>query len=165
MMADLFTTEQRGARLSECGRYRYTLTRQWGDGMRVCWVMLNPSTADATDDDPTIKRVRGFTRAWGYSGFIVVNLFAWRATKPAELLKVADPVGPDNDVAIAGAVESSAAIIAAWGTVHKKLRWRAARVRSDITANWSLHYLRLSNDGAPWHPLYLPADLKPVHWK
>ncbi len=87
--------------LSECARYRYRLDRAWerddhGLGT-VTWVMLNPSTADADVDDPTIRRCIGFSKAWGYNALTVVNLFAWRATSPRDLCAVEDPVGPDNE--------------------------------------------------------------------
>ena len=72
--------------ISQDERHRYSLTRRWGNGPRVCcWIMLNPSTADATTDDPTIRRCVRFTQAWGYDALTVVNLYAWRATDPADL--------------------------------------------------------------------------------
>src|SRR5262245_19133112 len=95
-MGDLFQTKE--ALISPCGLYRYWLTRTWDNSLRrVCWVMLNPSTADAEQDDPTIRRCVGFARSWGAGGIIVVNLFAFRASDPKALLRAADPVGPDND--------------------------------------------------------------------
>ena len=72
--------------ISQDERHRYSLTRRCGNGPRVCcWIMLNPSTADATTDDPTIRRCVRFTQAWGYNALTVVNLYAWRATDPADL--------------------------------------------------------------------------------
>ncbi|MFD3920195.1 DUF1643 domain-containing protein [Streptomyces sp. NPDC058595] len=87
----------RTALISDCGRYRYRLTRTWGPGPAAVMVMLNPSTADGTQDDPTVRRCVTFADAWGCGGLIVVNLYAWRATKRAELKLAPDPVGPDND--------------------------------------------------------------------
>src|SRR5689334_19453129 len=83
--------------ISACGRYRYVLTRQVGPGSRrATFVMLNPSTADATNDDPTIRRCIGFAREWGCGRLVVLNLFAFRATDPADLKRAIDPVGPEN---------------------------------------------------------------------
>lgn len=81
-MSDLFV--KRAASISECGTYRWTLQRRWAAGERVCWIMLNPSTADAERDDPTVLRCMAFSRSWGYGGLIVVNLYPFRSSKPAE---------------------------------------------------------------------------------
>src|SRR5580765_5070589 len=106
-----------GATISPDGKYRYLLSREYEDGMfgTVLFVMLNPSTADATKDDATIRRCVGFTKRWGYSTLEVVNLFAFRATHPRDLWKADDPVGPDNDVTISDAVRRAQLIVAAWG--------------------------------------------------
>src|SRR5437870_2889354 len=88
---------ERDAKISDCGRYRYTLTRRVGVGGPLVWVMLNPSTADAEVDDPTIRRVMKFTEASDCGLAIVVNLFALRSPSPKALRGHADPVGPDND--------------------------------------------------------------------
>lgn len=96
-MASLFVESD--ARLSPCGLYRYTLTRTWdATKPRACWIGLNPSTADASEDDPTIRRMCGFADAWKCGGIIVVNLFALRATDPKELRRVKDPVGDRKSV-------------------------------------------------------------------
>ncbi len=88
------------ATLSADRIYRYTLTREvdmFGNGEAAMFLMLNPSTADETEDDPTIRRCIGFARRWGYSTLHVANLFAFRATSPADLKMASDPIGPDND--------------------------------------------------------------------
>src|SRR4051812_17109287 len=110
---------QRGALLSDDGLYRYRLWRIWEELAPVMvWVMLNPSTADADVDDPSIRKCVGFAKANGCGGIIVVNLFAWRATDPKELRAVADPVGPENDAHIRWAVKAPllATVVAGWGT-------------------------------------------------
>ena len=160
-MTDLFLVGGgRGALISECGRYRYRLWRLWNDLAPVMtWVMLNPSTADADIDDPTIRKCIWFAKAHGYGGIIVVNLFAWRATNPKELPKVADPIGPENDDHILWACRAPmlGSVVAGWGS-DKFAQKRAARVKVLIRGSQgrTLHCFRKSASGAPWHPLYLP---------
>src|SRR5437870_2653329 len=103
------------ARFSADRRYRYVLTRSWGGGRRITWVMLNPSTASAGINDATIRKVIGFTRQWGYPGFTVVNLFGYRSPDRRVLKKVADPVGPNNDQWVRWAVDQAPLVVAAWG--------------------------------------------------
>src|SRR5581483_9586135 len=95
--------------------YRYSLARFFGDGGVVNFIMLNPSTADAETDDPTIRRCLGFAKAWGYGTLVVTNLFAYRATDPAELAKAGDPVGPDNDTRLWSEAQLSDLVVCAWG--------------------------------------------------
>jgi hypothetical protein len=105
---------RRLAVLSEDGLYRYTLARTWTDALPALgWVMLNPSKADAEVDDPTMVRVVNFTHAWGYGAAVVCNLFAWRATKPAELAQAEDPVGRANAAALRALAGMD--VICAWG--------------------------------------------------
>ena len=148
-----------GAHFSRGRRYRYTLWRIWDDQRpRVMIIGLNPSTADARRDDPTIRRCIGFARDWGYGGVVVTNLFAFRATHPADLKAAADPMGPRTDGWIrrmAGQVER---IVAAWGN-HGAWLNRSACLRQMLAGR--LHYLRLTASGEPAHPLYLPAGLLP----
>jgi len=160
-MANLFTdNEGRGAVLSSDGRYRYRLWRLWDDLAPIMtWVMLNPSTADADVDDPTIRKCIGFAKAGHYGGIIVVNLFAWRATDPKELRHVADPVGPENDDHILWACTAPLmlSVVAGWGS-NPFARKRAARVKALIQsgARRDVQCFRKSDAGQPWHPLYLP---------
>lgn len=151
------------ALLSDDGVYRYWLLRQWAPGLRVCFVMLNPSTADADVDDPTIRRCMGFARDWGYSGIVVVNLFAFRATNPKELsAATVDPVGPDNDAAIALTIGGNAAVICAWGA-HGSLLNRGAQVLDIIRrSGGNPSMLRMTKGGHPAHPLYLPRTCVPT---
>lgn len=157
---------ERGARISDCGRYRYALLRRWGDGQFVTFVMLNPSTADAEVDDPTIRRCIGFAKAWGYDALHVLNLYALRATDPRELLRADDPVGPENDRYLADhggvSVTQSAPIIAAWGTNARPDRVTA--VLALPCFSWNLWALGVTKSGAPKHPLYLPATVLPEPW-
>lgn len=162
-----------GADISACGLYRYRLWRDWGhaDGPRVCWVMLNPSTADATDDDPTIRRCIGFSRAWGAHGLTVVNLFAWRATDPRELTRRSSDItiGEGNNDVIADATARARLVICAWGSpgdtyVRKNTHVRAHDV-ARILRHRALHCLGTAKDGQPRHPLYLASNLTPTLWR
>ncbi len=117
---DMTKTEveiERSASISPCGLYRYRLSRVWGVGEMSTVVMLNPSTADGTVDDPTIAKLTRYARSCGYDGFIVVNLFAWRAADPAnlKLIEYRKAIGPDNDLAIAEAIRMAPTVVCAWG--------------------------------------------------
>lgn len=150
------------ARFSEDGVYRYELARRWARGPVATWIMLNPSTADAVQDDPTIRRCAGFTRSWGLSGIVVVNLFALRSTDPKVLRIARDPVGPDNDDAIHDACVRARLVVAAWGT-HGDLFRRNERVLELLAMTPArVTCLGHTKDGHPRHPLYLPKDACPV---
>ena len=151
--------------ISDCGLYRYTLHRDWrAKGVWVGWSMLNPSTADGTQDDPTVRRCVGVAKAWNAGGIAVRNLFAWRATDPAALRSCADPVGEHNDDAILELFQVCKIVIAAWG-FHGTFGGRDAHVRKLIAdAGHTLHHLGLTKDGYPRHPLYLPACAQPQPW-
>lgn len=151
--------------ISACGKYRYRLFRWWSadtDGDNAVFVMLNPSTADATSDDPTIRRCIGFAREWGCVSLTVVNLFALRSTDPAALALESDPVGPMNDGYILDSVKESKFVVCAWGA-HKFAKNRAAHVTRLLKANGvSPMCLRTTKGGDPAHPLYLPKGLNPI---
>jgi hypothetical protein len=149
--------------ISPCGKYRYLLERTWGIGLpRVTWIMLNPSTADAEKDDPTIRRCIGFSKEWGYGGLYVVNLFAWRATDPGELKRVLRPVGPENDHYIGHAAANCKEIVAAWGA-HGSFQDRDKVVRK-LLKGFGITALSLTTKGSPGHPLYLSANAQRIPW-
>lgn len=159
-------TVERGAVLSEDGAYRYRLTRWWSAAGVVRWIMLNPSTADAEVDDPTIRRCIGFTRAWGYGSVEVVNLYALRATDPRELARHPDPVGPDNDLYLRGrdVLLVPTLVVCAWGA-HLMAARRAPEVLRLLDADGQVpHVLGLTQANQPRHPLYLPGHLTPTRW-
>lgn len=152
--------------ISRCGRYRYELRRPVGAlkfvTCRLMWVMLNPSTADATEDDATIRRCRGFSEAWGYGGaFCVGNLYAWRATDPRELKSVRDPVGPRNNMHLNEMAAAAQVIVLAWGR-NGPVRGRADAVcgLDEFRYHWDerVRVLGLTKDGEPRHPLMMPKD-------
>ncbi len=143
--------EQASAVLSDDNVYRYRLDRWWGAGPRLVWVMLNPSTADATDDDPTIRRVRGFTQREGYDGFTVVNLYSLRATDPSALTDHDDPVGRQGDSIPHQVIERAAAVVVAWGA-HPMATERASLIRRARPDALCLGHAKA---GAPRHPLLI----------
>lgn len=159
----------RGAVLSDCERYRYLLTRQWDDTKPpAVVVMLNPSTADAFDDDPTIRRLageNGFARHWGCGSLMVVNLYAWRATDPSQLWTVTDPVGPENDghlhAAAQMARETGGPLVGAWGANARPDRIAAVLTLPGMER---LTALAVTKGRQPRHPLYLAGNLTPQPW-
>lgn len=151
----------RDALLSGDGLYRYRLTRTWAEGKPVNFLMLNPSIADASIDDPTIRRCIGFAKQWGYPGLIVTNLFAFRATDPRDLFRAEDPVGDENDVAILAAAMDASIVVAAWGA-HQRARERARHVLHLLRKNIGPVYcIATTVSGLPVHPLYQPREFKP----
>jgi hypothetical protein len=159
-----YTGVCREAKISDCTRYRYWLKRWWSDDQDapwVTWIMLNPSTADASSDDNTIRKCMSFARKWGAVGIYVVNLFAYRATDPKELLKVEDPIGPENAWAIRQAATlCKGPIVAAWGAdkaIGKLMPTGWHRdLQQIVDRGHAIQCLKLTKDGKPWHPLYVP---------
>lgn len=153
---------QRFAEISECRRYRYFLSRRWGPKESgVCWIMLNPSTADAEIDDPTIRRCMAFTQRLGWDAMCVVNLFAYRATDPRTLVEVGaeTAMGPDNGGWVRKACHQGALTIAAWGALRHPFDGCARDIVKIIKGGgYSLKCLGKTKDGFPRHPLYLRAD-------
>jgi hypothetical protein len=146
--------------------YRYDLTRLWeapdsDDPGFVNFIMLNPSTADATKDDPTIRRCIAYARRWGYDGVVVTNLFALRATDPKALLRDPDPIGLENDAHLSHWAARAELVVCAWGS-HAMAARRAAAVLDLLrSAGATPHALKLTGSGMPGHPLYLKADASP----
>jgi len=151
-----------GAHFSRCRKFRYALWREW-DATRpvVMMIGLNPSTADATRNDPTIRRCMGFARDWGYGAVWVTNLFAYRATYPADLKAAPDPVGPRNDLWLRRVARRADTLVAVWGN-DGAMQGRSDRVRAMFDAR--LYVIRINGSGEPAHPLYLPKRLKLVPW-
>lgn len=181
-MALASTAVIKGADISKCGRFRYRLWRWWDDQKPMaCWIMLNPSTADASEDDPTIRKCIGFTKRWDEAGLyelggiMVVNLFAFRATQPADLRRhhafsvigeLRDPddraqdapgspffdVANVNDVFLQTEAQACPLVVAAWGN-HGWIDGRGALVRSDLRRRKiTVHHLGLTKQDRPRHP-------------
>ena len=173
-----------GAHISSCTLYRYRLWREWrgthdpknwrwldkeyGDPKAALFVMLNPSTADGEKDDATIRRCVGFAKAWNYERLEVVNLFAYRATKPRDLLAFQkqhnDPIGWENSGLIKDAASEAGIIVCAWGAFADELD--PTRDHAETVRGWlgdRPHYaLGFTKDGNPRHPLYAPANAQLV---
>lgn len=179
-----------GANFSPDGRYRYRLWREWrgthadnhwewltdqngkravdgagyplGEPKACVFIMLNPSTADDLEDDPTIRRCVGFARAWNYERLEVVNLFAHRATDPLELLIMHckdDPVGPENQRYIRQVTINAGIIICAWGAIGRHLGQDQTVLGWISRPCFALH---ITKNGDPGHPLYLPSSSVPL---
>lgn len=149
------------AEFSSCKKYRYQLKRIWDKSKpTVTFIGLNPSTADETKDDPTIRRCIGYAKKWGFGGLIMANVFAYRSTDPKKLKEINNPVGNLNGMWILKSAFDSDLTIAAWGTHGALLN------RTEFMRNFGieLHVLGLTKEGHPKHPLYLKQNLIPVLW-
>lgn len=170
-MSDLFgakivdSSVEKGADISACGLYRYRLWRTWNhDTAPLPFIMLNPSTADANLDDPTIRRCMGFARREKSGGIVVVNLFAYRATKPDDLPYGADAKGHGNAAVLRELAESAGAsnqrVVCAWGGNGDRTgkAWTVAVVGLFQGYRVSLVCLGKTDGGYPRHPLYVPGN-------
>ncbi len=140
------------AELSADGRYRYALHRRWEtSGPAVLFICLNPSTADAYEDDPTVRRCIGFAKAWGFGALSIGNLFAFRTPYPRALRQTPQPVGCANDLSLRRLAANSSLVVAAWGARGGYLG-RDGEVRSLLG---TLKCLGTTLGGHPRHPLYV----------
>lgn len=138
--------------------YRYVLYRNWDDTKpKVLFIGLNPSTADESVDDPTIRRCKRFAADWGYGGLIMANLFAVRATDPKVMIAHDAPIGPENSEWLRALAGEADLVIAAWGN-HGVHMQRDLAVLSFLP---NARCLGLTKNGKPRHPLYLPSDIQP----
>lgn len=148
---------RRDAVISPCSQYRYRLSRSWDVGGTVLWLMLNPSTADANVDDPTIRRCIAFSRTWGYAALYVGNMFALRATDPAELRRHPDPGGIGNTLHLREMAKQSSLIVAAWGADSLVTPLLARSTLGNLSDCAPIKCLGRTKSGAPRHPLYVAA--------
>ncbi len=158
----------RGAEFSPCRTWRYRLTRIW-DATKpaVMFIGLNPSTADESEDDPTVRRCLGYAQRWGHGSLLLCNLFAFRSTQPRGLWTAADPIGPENDNTILKtakhllASETPGLVVCAWGN-HGAFRDRSTEVLLLLDQHEIRVYaLAVTKANEPKHPLYLQGDLLP----
>jgi len=150
----------RGAEFDDTERYRFRLWRTWGFGAAVLWIMLNPSTADAYELDPTLKKVLGFSERMGFEKFFVGNVYGLRTTDPKGLWDVDDPVGPGNLMAIEAMAAESELVMVGWGTHAKPDDVEAvASVLERVVK--PVECLRVTKHGHPEHPLYVPYATTP----
>ena len=153
-----------GAEISPCGQYRYKLWRYWNLTKPLClFIMLNPSTADEVENDPTVERCERRAKKLGFGGIMICNLFASRATNPMKMKEAADPVGPDNNEHLIAESARAGMVICGWGE-HGKYMDRSKFVL-EMLAGIPLYYLRLNKSGEPGHPLYIGYDQEPQLWK
>jgi hypothetical protein len=156
---------KQNAVLSDCGLYRYVLTRQVGPQNRIAtFIMLNPSTADAVKNDQTIRKCIGFARLWECGRLVVVNLFAFRTTDPAEMRRAKDPVGPENKAwlvkTLAGIGDGP--VVCGWG-VHGSYRDQDMTVLGLVDQlGIRPGALAITKDGQPKHPLYVSYSAEPA---
>ena len=160
-----------GAQFTPCGLYRWTLQRAWDQARpRLLFIGLNPSRADAERDDPTLRRLIGFARAWGFGALDVVNLFGRCSPSPAVLRRCNDPIGPENDHWLKEALarlqpQAGDALWLGWGNGGV---WRQrdqqvlALLATKLPADLTLWAIGLTASGQPRHPLYAPAAAQPL---
>ena len=149
------------AKLSACRKYRYALWRTWDDSMgKVMFIGLNPSTADETVDDRTIKRCISYAQQWGYGGIIMGNLFAFRTPNPDEMKSSKSPVGEENDYWLKRLANDAELVVGMWGNSGKFL----GRSEEVVAMFPNLHCLRLTGAGQPHHTRGLPDGIKPIRY-
>ncbi len=163
MSANSLFPEQTGATFSPCTHYRYTLWRTWDASKPSClFLMLNPSTADEVDNDPTVERCQRRALAMGFGSLVVCNIFAYRSTDPGALYDLSDPIGPENDAAILAQASRAGLVVCGWGK-HGALHGRGNAVLSMLrSAGVKPHALQINGDGSPKHPLYVGYQHAPV---
>lgn len=147
------------ATFSPCEQYRYLLSREW-DLVKpaVAFIGLNPSTADETADDPTVRRCINYAKGWGFGALRMLNIFAFRATDPKVMKAEHYPVGPSNDLHIESVAREVSMIVCAWGG-HGGHRCRDLDVIK-LLSGFDLKCLSITKGGRPGHPLYLRKDLE-----
>lgn len=176
---------KRTAEISKCGTHRWTLSREWDSAKgTVCWIMLNPSTADASNDDPTLKRCIHFTRLWGYGRLDVVNLFPFRSSKPEECQRwadwepsqdwwVRDVIYYQNMPIVVERAKAADLVVAAWGNkpwATSLAEQIVQEIQEDAEPYPDIYCLGTTSNGQPKHPMArgrhrVHNDQSPILWK
>ena len=156
------------AAISDDGMYRYSLTRAWSAGPAAVFIGLNPSTADGTEDDPTIRRCVGFAKRWGCGTLVMLNLYAYRATNPGDLVDVLE-AGIDIEGLFNWVYWNKhlrlvrpTSVVAAWGSTASTLRLPPSKALSACDSY--MQCLGLTKGGYPRHPLYIKGDTPLQHY-
>ena len=151
-----------GATLSRCRKYRYVLWRVWDKSLpHIMFIGLNPSTANETQNDPTILKCIQYCKRWGYGGFYIANLFAFRSSSPDVLKKSKKPIGAKNDFWILKTAKSAERVVACWGE-HGNFKDRDQDLKKQLK---NLYCLKINKSGQPAHPLYLKSSLNLIKYK
>lgn len=154
-----------GATFSPCRRYRYSLERVWDPARGRCvFVGFNPSTADAFEDDPTIRRCIDFAHRWGFGAFVMLNLYGIRSTDPKVIRGHEDPVGPGNFGALYLEASRAARLVVAWGALADPYPDHVDDVLETLNTSPGPEPMALgalTASGAPRHPLYLRKSVEP----
>lgn len=158
-------TKPRDTIFSPCRKYRYTLWREWDSSLPYCqFIGLNPSTADETKDDNTIRKCVKFAKSWGFGALCMTNIFAWRDTDPKDMKRAQDPVGPDNDRWLLEIGADAGLRVAAWGNHGTHINRAKAVAIAFEDALMSLSCFRVTKERQPEHPLYQRDDATLFNW-
>lgn len=156
--ADLYLPAFQPAHFSACRTWRYRLERRWSEGELCGFILLNPSTADETKNDPTIRRCIAFAKAWGFGGLVLGNIFALRSTDPKGLYSHSDPIGVENDAFLGRIASETRTLVCGWG-VHGAFQERGDYVKWLLRRNGVTPMaLKVTAEGHPGHPLYIKAS-------
>ncbi|CAB4191656.1 Protein of unknown function DUF1643 [uncultured Caudovirales phage] len=155
-----------GAVFDDTEKYRFSLWRRWIDecpvSRMVAFIALNPSTANAQKLDNTTKKCVRMAKSWGYDGFIMLNIFAWRDTKPKMMKLAAEPIGSGNDIVLATVAKSCGLLVCAWGTNGTHMD-RHTSVRKFLAENLvQASCLEITKHGYPRHPLFCRDSSQPI---
>ena len=152
-----------GAEFSHNRVYRYTLWREWDESKgTIAFIGLNPSTADESKNDPTVRLCINHAKSWGYGKMYMLNIFAFRATDPTVMKAAVDPVGPDNIDMILETVDKSDMVLGCWGAHGSHLE-QGKKIFEVLDSKCiSIHCFGVTKGGHPRHPLYMKKVLKPL---